>query len=176
MDSTKKDQLLRDNFIVLLPDDEHTLEGPATLYMVPRDAITAWINCTPVLNEAMDKVRKLAFSQAFKAKPEKMKKFMEGDDSQLDNELFTAVTEDPKFKTLMTTIHVAALIDFRNTMGHESFDNDYTVSDPEILDVFGNKAKWTAFDSKDGWATGDKVANKVHFKEGDGKVSVESLD
>ena len=162
--------------IILLPDDENTLEGPATLYMVPREALNAWVKITPELNEAMEKVRKLAFSKAFQIHPEKMKKFMEGDDSQLDDDLFESIIEDPQFSKVMTTINIAALIDYRNTLGHEEFDKSYRVSDPDIMETFVAKSKWKAFDSHEGWSTGEEVNNKVHYDKESGNVSVDSLD
>ena len=52
MDTKQKENLLYNNLIILLPDDEDRVDGPASLVMVPRDAIMAWIKMTPELSEA----------------------------------------------------------------------------------------------------------------------------
>lgn len=174
MDTRKKELIQRDNFIILLPDEDHSSKGPATLFMVPKDAVKAWVKITPELNEAMDKAKKLAFNKAFEAYPDKMNKFMNGDDSQLDDELFDSIMADPQFKKVITTIHVAAMVDLRNTMGHEEFDGSYVVKDPEILEEFVERADWSAYDSTGGWATGESVKDKVSYDRESGNVNIES--
>ena len=174
MDTRKKELLQRDNFIILLPDLENSTDGPATLYMIPKDAITAWVKMTPELNEAMEALRKMAFGQAFKLHPEKMTKFMNGDDSQLDDELFDSIMADPKFKKTITIIHIAAMVDYRNTLGNEEFDDSYKVKDKEIIEEFVEKAEWNAYDSTDGWATGETVKERVSYDPESGRASIES--
>lgn len=176
MDSTKKDQLQTNNLILLLPDDAEKSDGPATLFMVPRDAINAWINITPELNEALEKLRAIIISKAVKKDPEKMKHFLLNEEVPLDDTLINDIMKDGDYLKVMTTISIAALVDLRNTMGHDEFNSSYTVTDREIIEEFTTNASWKLYDPTEGWASPVAIHDVIDYSPDSGTVTIKSVD
>ena len=156
--------------ILMLPDEEGASNGPATLYMVPRDAIRAWIKMTPKLNDVLTSLQRLAYDQAMREHPVEMEEWLEkdGDDSFIDK-----IMMSKGYVKVFTSLSIAAVVDYRETLGKEEFE-EYAVHDPEILEEFYSDTNWRGYTPEDGLT--EKYQGKERFEYEDGKVTMKPID
>lgn len=175
MDTTEKRKLLDNNIIVALPDDEDDDNSPSSLYMVARDLLTSWIRITPDLEEERKKLADHLLVRALSEHPEEAMEAInnkgEGDDPNRFD-FMQKILNDTQYGKHLSALMVSAMLDYRETIGKEEFQEEHLVTDSEIISLFTEETAWRSYTPEEGWSESFKGGEKLKQTE-DGKVLVD---
>lgn len=174
MDTTKRDEILKNFVLIALPDDEKNVNGPATLYQVPREAVVAYVKMTRDLNQQQEVLEDTAVKEAIKSNPAAFAEFVAGKKTgvKTSTKFMEDVLNEQRYVNAFNTILTVGIMGMIKEWGINEFRRDYAVTDHEVISDFMESGYWTTFEPGKGWGEEGDANERMRFNQNYGELSI----